>query len=310
MMRLDWVAWSNPVAVWWVFLVAVSAVNLALLACLHWFFGKGRLASERWTFRLDFMIVLCAAYVFGCAFRATLPRADVQRICLFDTWLSSVLVGRSVATIAELCFAAQWAIVLRQLAKVTQSDWARNTANAVVPLILVAECCSWYAVITTSYLGNAVENSLWTLTFLLIAGAMLRVSIDFSGVVRGAIGLAIAGIVGYLAFMLTIDVPMYVERWQADQSTGKALLGFFTGLEDLGTRWAVTHNFAAWKDEIAWMSLYFSTAVWMSLALCGFGLLRHHLPRYRRTCGDLHAARTRTATAIAPFARRAAASRN
>ncbi len=44
------------------------------------------------------MLLLCAAYVFGCAFRSVLPRADVQRICLFDTWLSSVVVGRSVAT--------------------------------------------------------------------------------------------------------------------------------------------------------------------------------------------------------------------
>src|SRR6516164_7371006 len=146
-MRLEWVAWSNPVAVWWVFLVTVSAVNLALLGCLHWFFGKGRLASERWTFQLDFMIVLCAAYVFGCAFRSALPRADVQRICLFDTWLSSVLIGRSVATVAEVCFAAQWAIILRQLGALAGADTTLTAAWTIVPLILVAECFSWYAVL-------------------------------------------------------------------------------------------------------------------------------------------------------------------
>jgi hypothetical protein len=28
------------------------------------------------------------------------------------------------------------------------------------------------------------------------------------------------------------------------------------------------HTRAAWKDEIPWMSLYFSGAVWGSLALC------------------------------------------
>ena len=64
---------------------------------------------------MQLMLLLCAAYVFGCAFRSVLPRADVQRICLFDTWLSSVLVGRSVATVAEVCFVAQWAIILHQL---------------------------------------------------------------------------------------------------------------------------------------------------------------------------------------------------
>jgi hypothetical protein len=43
----------------------------------------------------------------------------------------------------------------------------------------------------------------------------------------------------------------------------------------------VTHDFAQWKDEIAWMSLYFSAAVWASLALCVFYSLGDHLPRYR-----------------------------
>ena len=32
---------------------------------------------------------------------------------------------------------------------------------------------------------------------------------------------------------------------------------------------------------MAWMALYFSAAVWSSLALCGFDLVKHHLPRYR-----------------------------
>ena len=32
----------------------------------------------------------------------------------------------------------------------------------------------------------------------------------------------------------------------------------------------MTHELAQWKDEIPWMSLYFSAAVWASLALCVF----------------------------------------
>jgi hypothetical protein len=43
----------------------------------------------------------------------------------------------------------------------------------------------------------------------------------------------------------------------------------------------VTHDLAEWKDEIAWMSLYFSLAVWSSLALCVFYSLENHLPQYR-----------------------------
>jgi hypothetical protein len=55
----------------------------------------------------------------------------------------------------------------------------------------------------------------------------------------------------------------------------------FEGLRDASTRWVVTRDFAHWKDEIAWMSLYFTAAVWASLALCLVYSLGEHLPRYR-----------------------------
>jgi hypothetical protein len=280
-MHFDWLTWSNPVAVWWGFLLAVSAMNIALFLLLHSGCRKRVLNHRRGTLRIELLVLLCAAYVFGCAFRSVLPRADVQRICLFDTWLSSVFIGRSVATVAEICFAAQWAIVLHYFARLAKSDLARSISQAIVPLILIAECFSWYAVITTSYLGNTIENSIWALTFLLIAFALLRLMQDFSGVAQAAIGTAVSGITIYLAFLLIIDVPMYLGRWQADVANGKELLGFIPGLHDVSTRWAVTHDPAQWTGEIAWMSLYFSAAVWSSLALGGFGLVADRLPQYR-----------------------------
>jgi hypothetical protein len=73
---------------------------------------------------------------------------------------------------------------------------------------------------------------------------------------------------------------MYLGRWQADLADGSKPLGALEGLHDARTRWVVTHDFAQWKDEIAWMSLYFSAAVWASLALCVFYSLGDHLPRY------------------------------
>ena len=277
-MNFDWLAWSNPVAVWWTFLLVLSVMNVALFVALHR--HVRRWALERGMLRLELMIVLCAAYVFGCAFRSILPRADVQRICLFDTWLSSVAVGRSVATIAEICFVIQWAIVLRELARFTQSNFARSVSSTIVPLIVVAECCSWYAVITTSYLGNAIENSLWAVAFLLIAAALLRLLVEFGGVVRGAMATAFVGVCGYLVFLVSIDVPMYLSRWQTDLASGKPILGLFAGLYDVSTRWAVTHEIAHWHEEMAWMALYFSLAVWSSLALCGFLFIRDQLHRY------------------------------
>ncbi len=281
-MNLDWLSWSNPVAIWWSFLIAVSSANILLWLILHRRLRNTAIAPSRRILGLELMVLLCAAYVFGCAFRSLLPRADVQRICLFDTWLSSVVVGRSVATIAEVCFAMQWAIVLRQLGRLTQSDAVQRIAGLVVPFIVTAEICSWYAVITTSYLGNTIENSIWAVTFLLIAVALFRLMTDFHGAMRWAIGATVGGIACYLAFLVMIDVPMYFARWQVDQANGKPLLDIVSGLHDVSTRWIVSHDVAHWRQEFAWMALYFSAAVWSSLALCGFTLMRDRLHHYRR----------------------------
>ena len=270
--------WSDPVALWWGFLLAVSALNIVALLALRAFYRKhGRGGA----FAIEPLLLLAAAYVFGCAFRSVLPRADVQRICLFDTWLSSVLVGRSVATIAELCFVVQWAIVLHELGKLAHSDLAKNIAKAIVPAIALAECCSWYAVISTNFLGNVLENSLWAATFLLVALALIRLAFSFRGLVRSVIVAAAAGAAGYVVFMAGVDVPMYVARWQAELADGAKFFGLFAGLHDVATRWVVTRAVAPWRHEIPWMSLYFSVAVWASLLLGGFGLVRHVLPRHR-----------------------------
>src|SRR5580700_2981921 len=223
-MSVAWLDWSNPVAIWWGFLLVVSAVNIAALFWLRARFRASRGENPAGAL-IEPLLLLCAVYVLGCAFRSILPRADVQRICLFATWLSSVFVGRSVATVAELCFALQWAIVLRRLGDAADSDTARNTSKAILPLIVLAECCSWYAVITTNYLGNVLENSLWTVTFALIAVALLRLLGSFRGVVRLLIGAAAVGATAYVAFMGTVDVPLYLARWHEDLASGREFFG-------------------------------------------------------------------------------------
>jgi hypothetical protein len=278
-MRLLWRARSNPLAWWWALLSVFSGGNIVLWFLLYRRLCSQPLGSQGSVPDLELMLFLCAAYVFGCAFRSFLPRADVQRICLFDTWLSSVLMGRSVATVAEVCFAAQWAILLRQLGGTAGADTALNVAWAVVPLILVAQCCSWYGVLTTNCLANAIENSIWAVAFLAVGIGLCRLLPEFDGTVRLALVVAIVGIAAYLAFLITVDVPMYLKRWQDGLAHGSILLGPLEGLRDASTRWVVTHDFARWKDEIAWMSLYFTAAVWASLALCLVYSLGDRLPR-------------------------------
>ena len=229
-MSLEWrarstsLAWSNPLAWWWGVLTLVSGVNIGIWCLLYRQLHRSATGSSGGTPGIEVMLLLCAAYVFGCAFRSFLPRADVQRICLFDTWLSSVVVGRSVATVAEVCFAAQWAIILYQLGTMTGADTTLNAAWVIVPLILIAECFSWYAVLTTHYLGNAIENSIWAIAFFIVGIGLCRLLPEFDGEVRIVIVFTIIGIAGYLAFLMTVDVPMYLGRWRTEVGDGSRLL--------------------------------------------------------------------------------------
>jgi hypothetical protein len=260
-------------------LALVSGVNIAVWFWLYRTLLEPRTGTPGGTPGIELMLFLCAAYVFGCAFRSFLPRADVQRICLFDTWLSSITVGRTVATVAEVAFAVQWVMVLHQLGTMTGADTTLTAAWVILPLIVIAECFSWYAVLTRNYLGNAIENSLWTVAFFIVGIGLCRLLPELDGLLRVVLVLAIVGIAGYLAFLAAIDVPMYLRRWRAEVAHGRKLLSPLQGLRDASVRWVVTHDIAEWKDEILWMSLYFTAAVWGSLALCVFYAFAGHLPR-------------------------------
>jgi hypothetical protein len=116
--------------------------------------------------------------------------------------------------------------------------------------------------------------------------------------VQRTLAAAAVGIAGYVAFMCTVDVPMYFVRWQADLASGREFLGLVSGLHDVTTRWIVAHEATRWKGEMTWMALYFSAAVWTSLLLAGFGLVQRLLPRYRLRQPIAKVARGRLAVAV------------
>jgi hypothetical protein len=225
-------------------------------------------------------VTLAGVYAVICAFRSIWPRADVERYALFDSWISTVLVGRAVATVAELCFVAQWSLALRQAAKVAGSKPAERIAMVAVPLIAVAECFSWYAVISTNFLGNVVEESIWTVTGLLAVTASALLRPRYQGAARQFLRLGVISALVYVAFMSMRDVPMYFHRWLADEAVHKHYFSLRDGLSDLASRCVVTDSFEKWREEIPWMTLYFSVAVWFSLALCVAPLRKSSLQSY------------------------------
>jgi hypothetical protein len=210
---------------------------------------------------------LSAVFVLGCGFRSLIPRADVQRLGLIDSWLSSVLIGRSVATAAELCFVAQWALMLHAAARGIGSRFGVTVAWLLVPLVAVAEVCSWSGVLTTCYLGNVVEESLWALAASLLVAGGLIVWVRRPAARGPFLAAALALGVFYIIFMISCDIPMYFSRWRADEARGREYLALGQGLRDAWSRRVVTFSWEEWRAEIPWMTLYFSVCVWWSLAL-------------------------------------------
>jgi hypothetical protein len=255
------------VSTWWVFLCTIGTINV-----LAWFFSARLLATRRPTLTPEvyrtrrWLLVLSGLYVFGCAYRSVFLVYDVPRICLFDTWFASVLVGRSVATVAELCFVAQWALMLRESARVTGSAVGTMVSLALVPMIAVAETCSWYSVLTTSNAGHVAEESIWGLSVALLIVSAAASLPRAAPSRRPAISAWCLAGLAYVTFMFTVDVPMYWARFIADEAAGRHYMSIGQGLLDVAQRRVVSHQWSDWKHEVAWMTLYFSVAVWISIS--------------------------------------------
>jgi len=248
---------EGPLLAWWSVLCAAAALNVLLWLGSLFSFQRANLqdAGQRTTRKA--LLWLSAIYVSGCAFRSVLPMVDVPRICLHDTWISRIFVGRSIATVAELAFAVQWALLLHEagLARI---------ARLVVALIALAETFSWSTILTGNNLLHAGENSLWAASAALgLAGfGSLHTRLTLAGR-RFLYAAAVFG-GAYLAFMIFVDVPMYLERWADSAAAGTS---FSEGVASALERCVVRRDWLAWREDVLWLTLYFTAAVWASIAL-------------------------------------------
>ena len=259
---------SSRVMAWWVTLSAISVANilawLVLAAGLRHRKAPrsfGRRPTRGW------QALFSALFVLGCAFRSFLPRVEALRTCLHESWLSSATLGRSVATVAELSFVIQWTLVMKQWSWAAGTNAGMRISRLFIPLIAVAELCSWYTTLTTNYLGSVFEESLWAATSALVTAILALLWLRAGDSKQRFVGTMLVLNAAYVLFMITVDVPMYLRRWKEDEAVGKPYLSVSDGWHDAWNRRIVTRRWKDWREEIPWMSLYFSAGVWMSLGL-------------------------------------------
>lgn len=252
--------------IWYIFLCSVSVINIIALI-LFWRKYHNNKISNNQNQQVQFiLLILATIFVLGCASRSVFPKADVQRIVFYDTFWTSILVGRTVATIAELAFVAQWAIVLNKLAYNSKLNFSYKFSYAIVPLIIVAEVFSWMGVLTTNNLWHFIEESIWGSIEVVLTVSAIIMWRRYRGVTKKFVGgMAIGGAI-YVLYMFTLDIPMYFTRWLEEVSNHTAYTTFAEGFKNLATDWHVTRNPSDWTGEFIWMIIYFSLAVWISLA--------------------------------------------
>jgi len=204
--------------------------------------------------------------VAGCASRCFVLRSDVARYAMFDSWFSTVLVGRSIATVAEVAFAGQWAILLVWLASQTGQEKVKVLAYPIVPLLVTAQCCAWFGVLTTNYVGQTVEESLWTTAagLFMVGMVICRRTADVD--LKPFLTTGVVFCLSYMVFMVTVDVPNYYSLWQEKEAAGATYLTFAEGFRDVQNM-KITGSYEDWRYPMVWQTLYFSVAVWISLAM-------------------------------------------
>jgi hypothetical protein len=252
---------DKPILWWWWFLSLASAGNLVLWVVI------ALQVHDRSDGYVAQQLLLSGIFAAACAFRSILPRVDLERLCLWNCRLSSIFVGRSVATVAELCFAGQCALLISKLSALTGNASLQVAAWSLVPLIVLAQLCCWYAVISLNHLGHAIEEILWSGLAFLVALSLGLTMGQLPANSQILSGLGMVACAGAALLMLAVDVPMYLVRWRDGRSSGVRYLSLREGLRDALQRRRVAHRWSEWRPEVPWMSLYFSVGVWLSLCL-------------------------------------------
>ena len=246
---------------WWQFLCAVSVANILLWTLAAWGLSRG---ADAYQFR---QLVLSGLFVAACAFRSILPRVDLERFCLWDSPFSSVFLGRAVATIAELGFASQCALLLFKLSHSIGASIIGTIGLTVLPIILIAELACWFAVITLNHIAHAVEELLWSIVVALVAAGLVIYSQQTGSGLPLWVVMGLIASAGTTILIVFMDIPLYISRWRTNQRAGLRYLRIRDGLKDAVVRRQVTRATDDWRNEVLWMSLYFSAGVWVSLAL-------------------------------------------
>lgn len=253
---------------WWILLFIVSTYNTHNIFDFYF-------KTEMSSFQRK-ITVFSIVYTVVCAVRAFFPKKDLARICFFESKLSYPLFGRTIATIAELSYIKIIVLILGEIIKDINTFTPISSSipyliEFIFPIIVIAQSCSWTGSITKNNIWNAIEESIWMISFGILTIISLILYLKISSIsnpkinkIKKLLLIAIISGVIFVTFMYKVDVPMYLKRWHNNK---EKTLGFWEGIKDMSQCKKVTKSIDVWKSEIPWQTGYFTFAVWSSILL-------------------------------------------
>ncbi len=245
---------------WWRALCCLAGTNLGLWL-LTWY------AIPRPSPYAAWHLALSGVYVLVCAYRSVWPRVDLERLVLVDSFLSSIVLGRSAATVAEICFAIQLGLLVHQLGAQAGLPGVQMAAWGIPVFMTLAQAFCWHSVLTLNHITQAVESLLWGAGFSMTAVLLAVVAGHSSGWVQAAAIAGLLGSLGFVGYVLAIDTPMYLRRYRACRAQGQCYLNLATGARDAMYRRVPSRQWAAWKEDALWLTPYFSLGAWASIGM-------------------------------------------
>ena len=251
---------------WLTFLELVSLINV----CIYF-----AIAYDR---GFTFYTMCGGLFTFACAYRACWPRVDIKRQVIFDTFASSIMLGRMAATVGEISFTFLYTKLLEEVVSTCFSGQLTRFYIECIPWMLVtAQIFCWLGVLSLHNAFHVIEEILWMLAGFIGMITFYDSLLDLSSsapTCEPPLNLRLFGLlltILYVAYMVFFDLPMYVWRASLD-NLWIPWQGWKHNLNDALYRRHSTLKWEDWKEEVVWQSGYFSVGVWIALALayhCG-----------------------------------------
>lgn len=245
---------------WWRGLCVLGISNVLLWLAI-WHFGP------RDNPYCAIQLALSGVYVFVCAYRSIFPRVDLERLVVVDSTLSSIFLGRSAATIAEICFGLQLGLLVHQMGAHAGLTLVQYAAWVIPVLMTLAQVFCWHSILTLNHITQAVESFLWAAGFSWFAALLTIIAMDTSGAVHFLAITGAAGSVVFVTYALLVDIPLYLRRFRNGRAVGQQYLSVTQGARDAWGRREQSHSWDRWKDDALWLTPYFSVGAWFSMTL-------------------------------------------